>query len=214
MTTGGSSGSSGGPSNGRVWAIAVGAFTIIGAVAALLALLPREPTTSITTGDQPGCIVTGSNNTCGIAERAEEVATNAPSPQQLKERVAAFSQSPPEAPGPWPYLVYNTFNEASGTDFGLSVKATPDGPGGQIGSTASGGIVYGECIATSMYDPEQGRADVDFGPHWLRIRWPSNTPETEFAASSPSDPFQGYVYLGYVLPFTHNGEIPACAGSS
>ena len=155
------------------------------------------------------CAQVGNNNSCTIQQQANAISRNVADAQQLKALVAQDSQSQPEPPGPWSYLVYNTAN-AVGVDVGLKVKTAPSLDGLQVGSVASRALVWADCYVLNSFNPERG-SDVDVGPKWLRIRWPTNSAGTTFASSSPTDTFTQYVYAEYTLSFTHNGEIPACA---
>lgn len=76
--------------------------------------------------------------------------------QQIKDRIARFSQDPPRPPGPWPFIVYDTIvteedvgvlSDATpadvGKDLGLQVRTTPvktEQPQ-QVGSAASWSVV-------------------------------------------------------------------------
>lgn len=82
--------------------------------------------------------------------------------------------------------------------------------GEQVGSTPPGSPVWADCFVMNDYNPEVG-SSVDVGPKWLRIHWPIDTPATMYNRSSPQAPFLEYVYAGYTLPFTHNGNIPQCS---
>lgn len=153
--------------------------------------------------------VGGSNNSCTVQQQADEVTKNAADAEQLKKLVAGFSQDPPQPPGPWSFLVYNT-RVATGQDVGLKVKSAPSADGVQVGTATSRSLIWADCYVINSYNPE-AHSDVDVGPKWFKIHWPSNSPGTNFTISSPTDPHLEYVYAGYGLPFKHNGAIPACS---
>jgi hypothetical protein len=207
------------PKAARRWKFSriVGVFVILGTIAAIVTLVvafrdngPSKQHSVQQSGSVNGgaCAIVGNNNSCSVQQRADEVTRGTTSPEQIKRNVAQFSQNPPAPPGPWPFLIYDTVNVETGQNVGLSVKAQPL-PGRQMGSTPASSIVWAECYVLNTYDPEQGNS-VDVGPRWLKIKWPTNTPGTAYARSSPTDRFTGYVYAGYALPFTHNGSIPRC----
>lgn len=149
----------------------------------------------------------GDKNSCTIQQQADQ-ASKGETPQQIKDHVARLPQERPTPPGPWPFLVYNTLLP-SGAEYGLKVKTAPSVTGQQVGSASSGSVVWADCYVFNSFNPEVG-TDADVGPKWLRIHWPANAPGTAFALSSPTDSFLAYVYAGYTLPFTHNGQIPIC----
>jgi hypothetical protein len=190
----------------------LGIATIVGAIAAALAIPAfnsQAPTISVD-GSVGGCIQSGSTNPqCTIEQQVDEASKNAADARHLEQLVESFSKDDPVGPAPWSFLVYNTKDQA-GNEIGLKVKAEPTMEGAQIGSARGRSLVWGECYASSSYNPEVG-SDVDVGPKWLRVRWPTSTPSSAFADSSPYDAVHGYVYAGYALPFKHDGTIPDCS---
>lgn len=192
-------------------AIIGGVFTIIGTIAAVVTIiLPSDRN-----GQSPqqtsagGCAQVGNNNTCSLQQQAVEIGQEAKDDQQLKELVARNSQNPPTPPGPWPFLVYNTADRLTGDEIGLKVKAAPSVEGMQTGSVASQSLVWADCLVINEFNPVL-ESSADVGPRWLLIHWPTNLPGSTFMKPSPNDPFLQYVYAGYTLPFTHNGQIPLC----
>ncbi len=202
-------------SNATAISLATLFVTAGGVLAAWLAIpafhKSEPPTPSISTGpiSAGDCLqVGGNNNSCTVQQQADEVSRNTADAAQLKQLVEGFSQDPPQPPGPWPFLVYNT-RVASGQDVGLKVKSAPAADGLPIGTATSRSLVWADCYVVNDYNPEE-HSDVDVGPKWLRIHWPSSFPSTDIAMSSPTNRYLGYVYAGYGLPFKHNGSIPAC----
>jgi hypothetical protein len=197
----------------RRWKYVVGIAGIIGAAAAVIGLIHMwwpansPPTPNIFGGD---CTQVGNNNKCTIQRQADELSRSTTSPQLLKEHIAKFSQAPPKDSGPWPYFVFDTVNIATGQDVGLKVKRAPSVEGEQVGSAPPGSLLWADCYVMNDYDPEVDNS-VDVGPKWLRIHWPTDTTATTYNRSSPQSPFLEYVYAGYALPFTHNGNIPRCS---
>lgn len=147
---------------------------------------------------------------CTVQQQADEIAREANNRQQLIDRIAKRSQAAPGGAGPWPYFVYDTVNVAMRQDIGLKVKMVPSLEGQQVGSAAPGSLVWADCYVINNFNPVVGDRD-DVGPKWLRIHWPTGNLSTSYALSSPGAPFLEYVYAGYTLPFTHNGEIPKCS---
>jgi hypothetical protein len=198
----------------------IGIATVIGAVAAVLAVPalnlgaahgdPPSSSPSINVGgDVGGCIQTGGTNpTCTVEQQIDEATKNSSDAKRLKDLVESFSIREPQGPAPWSYLIYNT-KDSTGREVGLKVKSKPTLDGQQIGSISGRSIAWAECHIVNDFNPEQG-SDVDLGPKWLRIYWPSHSPTTSFLTSSKSDSSRGYVYAGYALPFNHNGNIPSC----
>jgi hypothetical protein len=194
------------------WVYVVGVASIISAAVAVVHLWPSSsapaPGPNVIGGN---CVQNGNNNSCTvqqIQQQAGELRNG--NPQQQKNDIAKISQAEPKVPGPWPYFVYNTVNTGTGQDVGLKVKKAPSVRGEQVGSTPPGSLVWADCLVVNDYDPEVG-SDVDVGPKWLRIHWPVDTPNTAYSTSSPQALFLEYVYAGYALPFTHNGNIPQCS---
>ena len=68
-------------------------------------------------------------------------------------------------------------------------------------------VLWADCLATTAFEPDPV---VKAGPKWLRIRWPNQSPTNKFFNSGTSDPFRGYAYVGYTIPYGHNGRILAC----
>ncbi|MGH3783850.1 MAG: hypothetical protein ACRDR6_17170 [Pseudonocardiaceae bacterium] len=172
----------------------------------------------------PPCAPTGTYNPCEIQRQMDRVPRD-DTPQQMKERIATFSQDSPQRPGPWPFFVYDTivapedlkyYKKLGPKDLGHDVKlevwTTPgtlkDGPMQLIGFTDLGFVLWADCYVHGY--PKNVPPGDDAGDKWLRIPWPTNPPNTPLTLPSPTDPSVGYVYAGYALPFTHNGKIPAC----
>lgn len=196
----------------RNWEYLVGVAVIIGTLATIIGLWPASsapaPGPKVIGGN---CAQNGNNNSCTVPQIQQQAAEfRNGNPQQQKANIAKISLAPPVPPGPWPYFIYNTVNSGTGQDVGLKVKRAPSVGGEQIGSTPPGSIVWADCLVVNDYDPEVG-SDVDVGPRWLRIHWPTDTPSTAYNTSSRQAPFLEYVYAGYALPFTHNGNIPRCS---
>lgn len=188
------------------WQYVVGVAGLISAIVAVMTFLrpaDEQLTPPVITGD---CAQVGNDNTCIVQQRADELSQNTGNPQQLKDQVSKISQAPAKGPGPWPYLVYNP---DAGEDIGLRVKVAPSVEGQQVGSAATGSLLWADCYVMNNYNPMAG-TPADVGPKWLRIHWPSEHPTTQYNSSSPNAPFLGWVYAGYELPFTHNGGIPRC----
>lgn len=210
------------PSPSNFWRnpTVLGVAAVVGAIAAVFAIpalnAGSSPAASSSSqgpvtvgGNVGGCIQAGSTNPqCTIQQQADEATKNSADAQHLKDLVHSFSEGAPQGPAPWSFLVYNT-KDQTGAEVGLKVKAQPIAAGMQIGSARGRSLVWAECYVMNTYDPEKG-SDVDVGPKWLRITWPTEGHSTGFSESSPEDRFRGYVYAGYALPFNHNGSIPAC----
>lgn len=200
------------PLSNRRIAIAAAVFTLMGAIAGILALRPGEtqaPTFStgpVTGGD---CAIVGTGNICTIEEQASDASKAANDADQLKKFLARGATASPQPPGPWPFMIYHT-TTPSGVDIGLKVKSSPQQDGVQVGSVAARSLVWADCFVQNTYNPETG-SDVDVGPKWLRIHWPSDTPGATYLNSTPSDRYEEYIYAGYALPFQQNGDIPKCS---
>src|SRR4051794_25014630 len=193
----------------------IGVATVVAAMAAVLAIpalnhseaTPPAPVS--VGGNVGGCVQVGSTNPqCSVEQQADEASKNAADAAHLKKLVESFSAADPQGAPPWSFLVYNTRDQA-GNEIGLKVRSGPELASTQIGSARGRALIWGECFVLSDFNPEAG-SDVDVGPRWLRIRWPTSAPSTTFAESSPTDPAIGYVYAGYALPFNHNWNIPQC----
>lgn len=192
---------------GQVWTVAIA--TVVGAIAAVLALIPHSngggTNNNQISGGAGNCIANGGVANC--APPVPSVTSGTPSPDVLRERVHNFSNQEPTLPGPWPYLIYNT--DAGGVS-GLKIKQGPGLGDPQLGSSATYDVVWAECLTVNQFTPPT-RPEVNVGPVWLRIRWPNNRAGvTTFFSSSKSDPFVAYAYAGYALPYGHNGDIPPC----
>lgn len=109
---------------------------------------------------------------------------------------------PPAGDGPWPFTV------ADVGPLGLVVRSSGDETGTQIGSTSETLTLWADCVQNTGFDP---RPDTGAGPLWYRIRWPTDRPGKDFLTSSPVDRYRGWVYVGFVVPSGHNGQIPQCS---
>jgi hypothetical protein len=168
------------------------------------------------------CAHTGAYISC-IQQLAKQIPDNQ-TPQQIKDRIATFSQNPPQSPGPWPFFVYDTIVTPDEVDLGaflpadlhqdkgVIVRTTSTSDTQQIGTvySYSKSIVWADCYVPEGYHPQKLSKNDDVGGKWLRIHWPTNLPTTASALSSPTDPIEAYIYAGFTLPFTHNGKIPTC----
>ena len=169
---------------------------------------PAQSTGPITQGDE-ACVNVGTGNTCTIEREADELSKNAADAQQLREALAAVSQSPPQGAGPWPFMAYDT-RDGAGNDIGLKINAAPTLAGTQIGSARGRSLLWADCYVMNDFKPVPDGSRNDVGPKWLRVHWPTGEPGSGFRDASATDQFTGYAYAGYALPFYHNGEIPPC----
>jgi hypothetical protein len=158
---------------------------------------------------QQGCIDVGTGNSCTIEQQADELSKNAADAAQLQAAVAAVSQHPPQGAGPWPFMVYDT-RDGAGNDIGLKIKAEPTPAGVQIGSARGRSLLWVDCYVLNNFKPVPDGSRNDVGPRWLRVHWPTGEPGSDFRDAVATDPFMGYAYAGYALPFYHNGAIPLC----
>jgi len=189
----------------RVTTLGVGVAVVGVVVAVVLAVLSNSSGGGTATGGACGQV--GRDNIVCIVEQKLQAANEQdPNDDEFKARTQGISQGPPSSSGPWAYVVFNTI-DSRGIDIGLKVRAGPEQFDPQVGSASRRSIVWAECVTTSTFDPEP---DTGIGPTWVKIYWPSNTPTTQYFQSSPKDSFRAYVYAGYALPFTHNGNIPRC----
>ncbi|MGH3571635.1 MAG: helix-turn-helix domain-containing protein [Pseudonocardiaceae bacterium] len=171
----------------------------------------------------PTCEQNGSYDPCRIQQLADQIPKAETAPQ-MKERIAEFSQGPPRSSGPWPFFIYDTIitkddiGVVEGAkpadireDWGVLVRTTPVKIGQKEGTMYLKAVVWADCYVSNTFHPGVPKND-DVGAKWLRIHyWPTGPLPTDPALSSPTEPFIGYVYAGYALPFTHNGQIPSCA---
>jgi hypothetical protein len=150
------------------------------------------------------CGLVGDNSSCVVQlERSvESLSEMAATDDELKAALARQATGSPSGDGPWPFIVVDT-----GTQ-GLFARTTNEVRADRVGVAANRSIVWADCVATSGFTPAQPRHD--FGPKWLRVRWKSNQPTQAFLQSDPSDPKRAWMYLGYTMPYKHDGQIPPC----
>lgn len=185
----------------RVWVPAVAALVAatIGAAAAIASAV-------ISKGDEgQHCEQSGQNNTQICDIRPPQVDPSADSRAAAK---AIFRDLAPIGPGPWPFVVLN--DDIDGVNVGQYVLSAPTRSGHHIGLALHASTLWVECQLISDFDPDPNSGN---GARWLRIRW-SHDPKISTdvpGSSSPSDPFDGFVYAAYPAPDGNNGSVPACS---
>jgi hypothetical protein len=195
-----------GTSRKRPWSLI---WAAVGSLAAAAAVLWGVLTFTIDDDDDSGdnasnqVNVHGNNNVVtneNYQDFTDEVGTN-PTPEAVERAAAEFENVKPEGDPPWPFYVVVG-------DIGLQVRNSGEVDGRQIGSAGNNTTLWVMCRMHTDFDPPARR---DVGSSWLKVRWPVNTPEVStFFNSSPTDPFTGYVYEGYLFPAGHNGAVPNC----
>jgi hypothetical protein len=126
------------------------------------------------------------------------------------ERDSRSVDQPPQGAGPWAFAVKDTV--VDGTDVGLLVRVCNKqdcGCGG--GHCAKIGIALNASTVHAMCQEDSGYNGNDTSSVWLKIKWPSNAPNSmQPFSSSPDDPYWGWVLAKYTMPAGHNGKIPTC----
>lgn len=115
------------------------------------------------------------------------------------QRAEKFNAVPPPAGDIAPYLVV-----APGH---LFVRTSAAADGRRAGAAWDKTLVYAGCSVTSDFDPV---LDDDVKGVWIKIRWPRLDPGDDMRSSQPSDPLQGWIYGGRVVPAGHNGQLRTC----
>jgi hypothetical protein len=118
---------------------------------------------------------------------------------ELMAKAAEFKSQLPPTGDVAPYLVAAPGN--------LFVRNSPSKAGQRIGAAWDKTLVYAGCQSSADFDPV---LDDTIGAVWIKIRWPDLNLGDDMKASQPSNPLQGWVYAGRVVPAGHNGGIPAC----
>jgi hypothetical protein len=188
------------------WQIVVGGVTaLIVAVTGFFALFQSgDPGGNNTNTGSGNCVVQNSPN----VSCPQGFPPQSPDPELTDEQLAAqLRKENTQTDGPWRFMVL--FTETSRTDPGLKVRSGPGMDGHQIGSLGNRQTLWAECDVHSGFNPLRGDPQ-DAGDRWLKIHWPSTEPERDVRTSDVSDPVQGWVYAGLVVPNGHNGQLPAC----
>ncbi|MFD9701276.1 hypothetical protein [Lentzea sp. NPDC059081] len=141
------------------------------------------------------------NGSCAveIERSAERESTDEPDDAAYKKELAARSTALPRPPGPWPYVVIDT------PPPGLLVRTTNEVEGGKLGLVPNRRVVWVDCTTTSTFTPPVVTGDNNIGPRWAQVRWSETTSASEAKAEK-----RGWMYLGGLVPFEHNGQVPGC----
>jgi hypothetical protein len=189
--------------------IGVGVITAVGVAAGVLALVNNGKsgggdTVSSNRVSQVsgGCGQVGVTNNCEVlVEQLDEFSARARNEAEFRREVAKASTGPPQGSGPWTYVVVGT------GDLGLKVRSNGEQDGVHVGGVTNQSILWVDCVATTSFEPDPV---INAGAKWLRVRWPNQRPSKEWFSSAPGDKYRGYAYVGYTIPYGHNGNIPAC----
>ncbi|MEU1884848.1 hypothetical protein [Micromonospora sp. WMMD987] len=119
--------------------------------------------------------------------------------EEALQQAGKYADVPPPAGDIAPYLVV-----APGH---LFVRTSPDTDGRRVGAAWDKTLVYAGCTTTTDFDPV---LDDEVPAVWIKIHWPRLDPGDDMRSSQPSDPLQGWVYAGRLVPAGHNGRIRTC----
>jgi hypothetical protein len=149
---------------------------------------------------QDGGIVVGGN--FSIQEFAQQVRA-APNLEEARRLADKYKNVSPKRGQPAAFIIVDAPHH-------VWVRSAGTVDGYHIGAVYNGAPVWADCSTVTNFDPI---TTDDIGAKWLRIRWHTNKPNDQPAASQNSDKYYGWVYAGLTLPAGHNGEIPDCGKS-
>ena len=191
-------------------ALAVLAFTAVGAIAAVFALLLPD-TTDTSAGQDQSASANGSGN--GVIQSGRDISVvdgcitlggqcvvgDQASDTDIREALSELPENsqPPAGSGPWPFIVVDTMDGAK--DLGLFIR---DGytesdrrlPGSPVCPHAK--VVWAECRVTDglVADPSTAAGGL-----WFKVRYPEVADSGDY-----------WSYGGFLVPVGHNGSIPEC----
>ena len=177
------------------------AATVLFGVAAWIYDASDEPAAGTTQTQTGGSGNTQIENNGVINNNAQEFAegSKGQSREEILQAAEKYKGVPPPPGGVAPYLVV-----ASGN---LFVRDSPKSDGKQIGAAWHNTLVYAGCSVESDFDPI---LDDEMKGEWVKVRWPTLKPSRDMLVGQPSDPLQGWVYRGRIVPAGHNGNLPSC----
>ncbi|MDT0349526.1 hypothetical protein [Pseudonocardia charpentierae] len=152
-----------------------------------------------------GHVEANAHCTVQIQDAVGRLSTSTPNDGQFKAELAKQSTTAPSGDGPWPFVVVDTGPE------GLFARSSADVAANRLGYTTNRSIVWADCVQKSAFTPPNPINDV--GPVWLRVHWKNDAPSKAALMSDPGDAEAAYMYRGLVVPYGHNGAIPACTSS-
>lgn len=183
----------------------VSATVLFGVVACVSSDKPDKPTggdSQVQSGSSNTQVQGGGQVAGTINNYADDFKRDAAglSLEDANKKAEKYKDKPPPAGDMAQYLVVAPGN--------LYVRDTPDVKGKHIGAAYHEAIVYAGCSVQNDFDAVL-TDEVD--GLWIKIHWPTLKPSNDMLASQPSDPLQGWVYGGLVVPAGHNGKIPTCS---
>jgi hypothetical protein len=179
-------------------------WTILGVIACIVGVAVAVMSDGVPTAPASGtqsAHISGNNNTVNNFQEFEQKLGGQTDEARVRAAAREFVDVPPGAEGPWPFVV------AGVGDVGLIVRTSGERSGRQIGSAGNGATVWAQCLLDTGFNPSGTNRQ---GSSWAMIRWPNRVPVRTFFNSAPTDPAQGWVYVGYLVPAGHNGHIPDC----
>lgn len=144
------------------------------------------------------CGQVSNNSTCVVQlqEAVEQTAKSSPNDGEFKAKLAKEATADPAGlgPGPWPFVVVDTFID--GQDWGLFARTTNREFGQRLGTAANRSMVWADCVVESDFIPPGAARENDVGPKWLLVRWKPVDP-TQRSVSEPNETQRAWMYSGH-----------------